>query len=60
MFHFKETFIFATRVHVAQQVLMISFEILSACLEREYNKNKLDAGVWIIIIIAFLDWPFLF
>ena len=31
-------FIFATRVHVAQEVLMISFEILPAFLEREYNK----------------------
>jgi len=39
---------------------MISFEILSAFQEREYNKYKFDAGVWIIIIIAFLDWPFLF
>ena len=37
---------------------MILFEILSAFLEREYNKNQFDAGVWItsIIIIAFLDW----
>jgi len=33
---------------------MISFEILSAFLEREYNKNQFDAGVWITIIIAFL------
>jgi len=39
---------------------MISFEILSAFLESEYNKNKFDAGVWIIFIIAFLDRPFLF
>jgi len=38
-FIFKKTFIFATRVYVAQRVLMISFEILSAFLEREYNKK---------------------
>ena len=37
---------------------MILFEILSAFLEREYNKNQFDAGVWIVIIIAFLDWTF--
>jgi len=39
---------------------MISFEILLAFLEREYNKNQFDAGVWIIIIFAFLDWTVLF
>jgi len=44
-FHLKIAFIFATRLHVAQEVLMISFEILSAFLEREYNKNPFDAGV---------------
>ena len=41
--YFK-AFIFGTRVHVAQKVLMISFEILSAFLEREYKK-QFDAGV---------------
>ena len=35
---YLKTFIFATRVHVAQKVLMISFEIISAFLEREYKK----------------------
>jgi len=38
-FHFKVTLIFAYRVHVAQWELMISFEILSAFIELEYNKN---------------------
>jgi len=59
-FHFKVTLIIANRVHAAQWMLMISFEFLSAFLEREYNKNKLDAGLCIEIITAFLDWHFLF
>jgi len=43
-------------MHVAQWVLMISFDILSAFLKREYNKNKLDAGVFSSLSLFLTDF----